>query len=1198
MGVSNWLGRIREQVKRVENAALRLGSRPQSRVRQGMLEALESRALLSTTLDWHVPLDAAAYANTVNQSINQVVVDSTGAVYAVGSFNGTVDFDPSAGTSSVTSASDGGDLFLAKYSSAGALVRVLTWSPTGSGSTAFGSALVVDGSDNVYLAGNFTGTMDRDPGAGTQSSTGSNTNFVIKVNDAGVYQWSFVLEGANDHSAKFSEMQVVGSSLWIAGYMPAAALDLDPSGATADFVHGGQEASFVASYSTAAGAYSAHWAFLPATGMDNGIAINGFDIDPTNNNFVITGTLKGTADVDPSAGASNLTSTGPIDILVASFNPTSGALSYANHYGVAGATYGASGQAIAVDAFGNAYVTGTWGGEGLDFVPGAGNGGDVPGDSQFSKPFVLSLETDGDYRWSAGLAVDDGEGRTVSVFSGAAADSSRVFFGGYFSSAADFDPGAAEFIRAAGPGNSPSEGFIWIFDGNGNFQDAPIVTGAEYQDVRDVAAVTVGTYYAAFANGGSGGIASPFVPGVAQVLPGAATPTQTSVGQEAAILARYNDTAGATDGNATVPPQIDLGFGANTVPDSILETTTARGNVIVTVTNDGNDPLPRTLRGTINVYARPVGGGVDVLIGSRTNQAAGNLASNATKNYSIPVNIPGSLAAGAFIFVAEFIGGNDTGEWSAVDAAGFTVAPAFNELGVNLTGASIPASVVTGDGTKIKVPVNVVNNGNVALPAGTTIDVIVALRPAGAGDDSQDLVLLTLNNQSIAGLKVGATKKLTANVLIPAGTASNDYVIVAKIDTSNDVTETNEGNNSAATTSQIDAELGFVNLLPTFGTVGLPPAVVAGSTVKGSVTVNVENDGNVALARGQTISLLLQAVPVGGGEPQTISTLTNQSVSALKPNAVKKFTFKTVNLTGLNGQYTYRVIADSGAVVTESNEADNTVLNATPLTVAPAFVDLSIPTSGHNLAANLTAGDEGVATLTITNLGNVDANGTVDITVLATKTGAGDVTIGQVLNYSVKLKPGATTRTISVPVTVTGALDGTYTIKVNVAPSTGSAIVDNNAANDIRATGADITVAPISANSILGAGWAGTFDFTRVGTATGPSHDGLLNSLVNVGGAKQITENGTFVDEFGRTGKYALVWGSIGGAAGTGFLNLTYDDGQGVPFPGFIQKSIEFRDNNIHSFHNKSVEFIADISSELGTLRQIGGAFLTEFRYV
>src|SRR5437867_1248716 len=86
---------------------------------------------------------------------NSVAVDAAGNVYTTGTFQGTVDFDPGTGVTSLTSYGSF-DVFVTKFSASGNLLWAKNW---GSLLDERGYALALDASSNVYVTGYFKTTV-------------------------------------------------------------------------------------------------------------------------------------------------------------------------------------------------------------------------------------------------------------------------------------------------------------------------------------------------------------------------------------------------------------------------------------------------------------------------------------------------------------------------------------------------------------------------------------------------------------------------------------------------------------------------------------------------------------------------------------------------------------------------------------------------------------------------------------------------------------------------------------------------------------------------------------------------------------------------------------------------------------------------------------------------------------------------------
>jgi hypothetical protein len=166
------------------------------------LNPLEGRVLLAGDFVSASHFAPLADSNPSIQGESAVVVDAGGNTLLAGSFAGTtIDLDPSAGATFLTSTS-GGEVYVAKYSPAGALVWARQVRPTGGGADQYATAvdLATDAAGNVYVAGNFRGSVDFDPGAGTHVLTTAVSNltsphfrqeqFALKLDAAGTFVWA------------------------------------------------------------------------------------------------------------------------------------------------------------------------------------------------------------------------------------------------------------------------------------------------------------------------------------------------------------------------------------------------------------------------------------------------------------------------------------------------------------------------------------------------------------------------------------------------------------------------------------------------------------------------------------------------------------------------------------------------------------------------------------------------------------------------------------------------------------------------------------------------------------------------------------------------------------------------------------------------------------------------------------------------
>jgi uncharacterized repeat protein (TIGR01451 family) len=155
-----------------------------------------------------------------------IAVDGAGSVYVTGFFEGTADFDPGPGTSNLTS-SGLEDVFVAKLASSGAYA----WARRiGNSNTDQGRDIAVDGAGNVYVTGDFQGTVDFDPGPGSVNlaSDGSGKDlFVVRLSSSGSFAWARrVGKSGTDRGQAIAADSTGGDH--IAGFFQNIAVDFDP----------------------------------------------------------------------------------------------------------------------------------------------------------------------------------------------------------------------------------------------------------------------------------------------------------------------------------------------------------------------------------------------------------------------------------------------------------------------------------------------------------------------------------------------------------------------------------------------------------------------------------------------------------------------------------------------------------------------------------------------------------------------------------------------------------------------------------------------------------------------------------------------------------------------------------------------------------------------------------------------------------
>ncbi len=185
-------------------------------------------------------------------------------------------------------------------------------------------------------------------------------------------------------------------------------------------------------------------------------------------NAYTTGYFQGVVDFDPGPAVFNLISNGSNDIFILKLDAF-GNFVWAKSLG---GTLQDDGTSITVDALGNVYTTGNFGGT-VDFDPGLGTY-TLSANGSYDI-FILKLDASGNFIWAKNM------GGTLSDYGSVIATDAtgNVYTTGGFNGTADFDPGAA-VINLISSGSD--EIFVSKLNSSGNFVWAKSMGGSS-QDI-------------------------------------------------------------------------------------------------------------------------------------------------------------------------------------------------------------------------------------------------------------------------------------------------------------------------------------------------------------------------------------------------------------------------------------------------------------------------------------------------------------------------------------------------------------------------------------------------------------------------------------------------------------------------------------------------------------------------------------------
>lgn len=385
-------------------------------VSSSYFDAFISKVDVSGNLVW-----AKSFGGTNSDAGNAISVDNAANVFVIGNFYGGGDFDPGTGVTNLTSNGQT-DIFIAKFNASGDQL----WAKAIGGSAYdYGNGVATDNAGNVYITGNFSGTVDFDPGTGVTNLTslGQSDIFIAKLDASGDLVWAKNIGGVSSSDALSMSIDKTGD-LFVTGAF-SGTVDFDPNAGTSNVTSNGSQDVYVAKLNSNGDLI---WAKnLGGSGYDQARAIS---VDTFGNAYTI-GSFNDIVDLDPSTGVANFTSNGSQDLFISKLN-SNGDFVWAKSLG---GTELDRGYSISIDDASNAYIAGSFIGT-ADFDPGTGTANLTSNGAQDA--FVLKLNINGDFVWVKAIG-----GATTVEGKGIAADGfGSVYVTGDFTDTVDFDPGA------------------------------------------------------------------------------------------------------------------------------------------------------------------------------------------------------------------------------------------------------------------------------------------------------------------------------------------------------------------------------------------------------------------------------------------------------------------------------------------------------------------------------------------------------------------------------------------------------------------------------------------------------------------------------------------------------------------------------------------------------------------------------------
>ncbi|CAN0553640.1 unnamed protein product, partial [Laminaria digitata] len=247
--------------------------------------------------------------------VDEFHVDDSGNVYLGGILDdkGDYDLDPGPGEYVLTNIGND-DAFVAKYSKEGELVTAFNIGGRSPGEFGFGGDSVflrgidVDIEGNIYIACEFYGKVDVDPGEGkVEIKTGAESfyenAFIAKYSSDGSLRWAVPMKSIEQSVPRAIKVDADGNVIVTGVFQDA--MDFDPSPKEYILEGGDVGNIFLAKYNDTG---ELKWAFGLDTNATSGAQNRNLAVD-SEGNIIVDGNFVDSVDLDPGLDETVLTTT-------------------------------------------------------------------------------------------------------------------------------------------------------------------------------------------------------------------------------------------------------------------------------------------------------------------------------------------------------------------------------------------------------------------------------------------------------------------------------------------------------------------------------------------------------------------------------------------------------------------------------------------------------------------------------------------------------------------------------------------------------------------------------------------------------------------------------------------------------------------------------------------------------------------------
>lgn len=327
------------------------------------------------------------------------------------------------------------------------------------GEWTYAYAVTHDSFGNVYVTGDFEGTVDFDPGPGVFNLTCTVQDFyLLKLDASGNFVWAKRIGGASGDSGRSLVIDKLGNVI-VTGIFSSSA-DFDPGPGVFTLSASGSDI-FILKLDNAG-----NFIWAKQFGGLNSAYAAPIKLDASGNIYT-TGYFRGTVDFNPGPATYTLNSvSGTFDAFVLKLD-ANGNFIWVKQLGGSSDDFG---RGLDIDAVGNIYSSGYFQGS-ADFDPDASIFYQIA--TGLNDVYVSKLDANGNFVWAKQLG-----GFNDDYSYALALDTlSNIYVSGWFTGNSDFDPGPSAYNLNAFGGNDV---FITKLNTSGNFIWAKQLGGIGY----------------------------------------------------------------------------------------------------------------------------------------------------------------------------------------------------------------------------------------------------------------------------------------------------------------------------------------------------------------------------------------------------------------------------------------------------------------------------------------------------------------------------------------------------------------------------------------------------------------------------------------------------------------------------------------------------------------------------------------------